>query len=199
MAAGLAWASALAGRRTLPDRLLISGAATSAPGSASDARRASSNTSAGVRRPPTSSSVSQLDPSKNGASEDTDTLFVMTAGEIRGNASVALGSEQFRDFLGVAQRAFDLVLIDSAPLLPVADTLELVPIVDGVVLCVRQDQTTNEQATAALEVLKRFPERPVGLVVTDVPTGTDPDYGYGYGYGDWNEPSDATAGRTLPT
>jgi hypothetical protein len=56
-----------------------------------------------------------------------------------------------------------------------------VPRVDGVVLCVRADQTTREQARAARQALEHFPDRPIGVVVTGVKPGHELDYGY-YSY-----------------
>ena len=57
-----------------------------------------------------------------------------------------------------------------------ADTLSLVPKVKGVILCVRLGQTTRDQAIAAKDELRRLPERPVGLVLTDSKPGSDYDY-----------------------
>jgi len=72
-------------------------------------------------------------------------------------------------------------VLDCTPLLSVGDALQLVPRVDGVVLCVRAEQTTREQARAARQALEHFPDRPIGVVVTGVKPGHELDYGY-YSY-----------------
>ena len=46
----------------------------------------------------------------------------------------------------------------------------------GVILCIRLGQTTRDQAIAAKDALRRLPERPVGLVLTDSEPGSDYDY-----------------------
>jgi capsular exopolysaccharide synthesis family protein len=90
-----------------------------------------------------------------------------------------LASKRFGEFLDQLRKVYDLVVIDCAPLLPVGDTLEVLPQVDGVLLCVRLQQTTLDQAAAAKQVMEHLPEKPTGLVITGLTRGSDDDY-YGY-------------------
>jgi capsular exopolysaccharide synthesis family protein len=108
-----------------------------------------------------------------------DVLPVIPAGENRFQPAEMIGSARFREFLEQVKEAYDLVVLDSAPLLPVGDTLELLPQVEGVLLCVRLNQTTREQAIAARAALEHLPPRPTGLVVTGMKSGSEDDY-YGY-------------------
>jgi hypothetical protein len=73
--------------------------------------------------------------------------------------------------------------------LPVGDTLELVPRIDGMLLCVCLGQTTHEQARATIHALPHLPKRPMGLVVTGLQSGSQGDY-YGY-YSSLNEGASA--------
>jgi capsular exopolysaccharide synthesis family protein len=109
------------------------------------------------------------------------TLVAITAGSPTPRPAELLASKRFGAFLDQVREAYDVVVIDSTPLLSVGDSLQLVPRVDGVVLCVRAEQTTREQARAARQALEHFPDRPTGVVVTGVKPGHELDYGY-YSY-----------------
>lgn len=108
-----------------------------------------------------------------------DTLPLIPAGDDVFQPTELLGSKTFSTFVDQVSRAYDIVIFDSAPLLPVGDTLELIPQADAILLCVRLGQTTREQALAAQQAIGHLPERPIGLVITGVAPGSEDDY-YGY-------------------
>ncbi len=173
VAALYAYANAVAGRRTLliecdfrrpvmADRLALS----SAPG-LGDYLTGEANPSDIL------SSVAVEGP------QAVSALPVIRAGEAVLQPAEMIGSTAFREFLGQVSRAYELVVIDSAPLLPVGDTLELLPQVDVVLFCVRLNQTTRDEADAATAALQHLPAKPTGIVVTGVQRGGDDDY-YGY-------------------
>jgi succinoglycan biosynthesis transport protein ExoP len=117
--------------------------------------------------------------SQNGTAAPT--LVAITAGSPTPRPAELLASKRFAAFLDQVREAYDVVVLDCTPLLSVGDALQLVPRVDGVVLCVRAEQTTREQARAARQALEHFPDRPIGVVVTGVKPGHELDYGY-YSY-----------------
>ena len=108
-----------------------------------------------------------------------ENLPVIPAGSTILQPTEMLASKRFQDFLNQLRKVYELVVIDCAPLLPVGDTLEVLPQVDGTLLCVRLKQTTLEQAAAAKQVMEHLPEKPTGLVITGLTKGSDNDY-YGY-------------------
>jgi Mrp family chromosome partitioning ATPase len=125
----------------------------------------------------------------NGAGDDTlpppapvKPLVCITAGTLSPQPAELLGSDRLHAFLDQVSEAYESVVIDTSPLLPVADTLELLPHVDNVLLCVRSGQTTRDQARAARSALEHFPDRPTGLVITGLRKRDEPEYSY-YSYG----------------
>ena len=109
-------------------------------------------------------------------------LTCITAGDVAGFSGDALGSRRFAEAIDQVRQVYDFVVIDSAPLLAVAETAEMISFVDAVVFCVRLGKTTAEQARSARAALARLPERLTGLVLTDLPPQVGGYYGYGYVY-----------------
>ena len=123
----------------------------------------------------------------NGAAPEARRLRLscITAGTDSGNVGELFGSERFASFLEEVSEVYDLVVIDTAPLLAVAETSQLVPLADALLVCLRMGRTTTDQAQVGSEALERLPERPTGLVATGVTeraAGAYSYYSYAYGY-----------------
>jgi capsular exopolysaccharide synthesis family protein len=117
-------------------------------------------------------------------------LACIPAGVPAPNSSELLRSKRYRDLLDYAATEYEKVILDAAPLLSVVDTREMLPHVDGILLCVRVAHAKPEQVSAAKTTLDRVPNRPpTGVVVTGL-SGRELDlYGYDqYSYG-YNEAS----------
>ena len=118
-------------------------------------------------------------PALSGGHGGASNLVCIAAGKSVLRPAELLASERFRNFLSEVSEVYDSVILDTPPLLPVADTLAIVPGVSTLIVCIRLEHTTRDQARAAQTALDRLPERPVGLVLTDV---SQQDDGYYYGY-----------------
>jgi capsular exopolysaccharide synthesis family protein len=189
VAASLATANAAAGKRTLlvecdlrrpvfSDRIAVQ----KGPG-LSD-YLAGQATPAEIVQVVTLTETADDDESKNGdvaVPSVAGQLAVIAAGSQSVRPAELIGSQRFRTFLEDVTEAYDTVVIDSPPLLSVSDTLEIVPLVDGVLICIRADQTTRDQARAVNTALARLPSRTTALVVTGLKPGRESDYGY-YSY-----------------
>lgn len=116
-----------------------------------------------------------------GGAAQAGSLVCITAGTPSPQPAELLGSQRCQAFLEEVTAYYDRVVIDTSPLLSVVDTLELIPQVEGVVLCVRITRTTRDQVRAARAAMGHFPDRPTGLVVTGMRRRDWGDYGY-YGY-----------------
>lgn len=128
------------------------------------------------------------DSEANGGSDSSNSamLAVIPSGQQAPRPAELLASDRFSRFLDQVSGVYDAVIIDTPPMLPVGDTLELIPHADAVLLCVRSDRTTRDDLRAAVSALRRLPDKPAGLVVTGVRHGRDSEYGYytySYAYG----------------
>ncbi len=109
-------------------------------------------------------------------------IACITAGTPRSFPATALGSEEFANVISQVSEVYDLVVIDTAPLLAVPETLEIIAFADAIVLCARLGRTTVEQARSVRASLGRLPERPTAAVLTDLDPGVGAYYGYTYPY-----------------
>jgi capsular exopolysaccharide synthesis family protein len=114
-------------------------------------------------------------------------LSVLPAGQVPPNPSELLGSEKMRKLILDAEKKYDLVLIDTAPLLPVTDAAILSTMTGGVVVVVSVGKTTRPQLQGALSHIETVGGKVLGFVMNKIPTkGADAygyySYGYKYGY-----------------
>jgi succinoglycan biosynthesis transport protein ExoP len=91
-------------------------------------------------------------------------------------------SETFADMLCKLKSAFDLIVIDSAPVLAVADSLALTRRVDAVVLVTKWAKTPLAIVVKALEEIDRAGGRVAGLLLTQVNVKKVSDQIYGRGH-----------------
>jgi capsular exopolysaccharide synthesis family protein len=114
-------------------------------------------------------------------------LDLLPAGQVPPNPSELLGSEAMKKFLAKAEKDYDVVLIDSAPLLPVTDAAILSKMTGGVVVVVAVGKTTKPQLSAALGHVETVGGRVLGFIMNKIPTkGVDAyRYRYSYKYGSY--------------
>ena len=96
--------------------------------------------------------------------------------------SELLGTPRLAQLLAAAQRHADLVLLDCAPLLPVADSLALREQVDGFLIVVRARHSPRDAMARATALLG--PRRIAGVIMNGYRSrlAMRKDYGHGYGY-----------------
>jgi len=92
-------------------------------------------------------------------------LAVLTSGPVPPNPSELLISEQARTIIGRIADSVDYTIIDTAPLLPVADGAEVAALADATLVVHHAGKSTREQASRAVEALAKVGERPVGVVL----------------------------------
>jgi tyrosine-protein kinase len=102
-----------------------------------------------------------------------------------------LSSGRFAEILAEAASEYDVVLVDTAPILTVADSVPLLELVDSVLVVTRLAQTTRQSADRLLDLIDRLSDvNFMGVIANDRREQFD-DEGYGsygrYGYGYYGE------------
>jgi capsular exopolysaccharide synthesis family protein len=95
-------------------------------------------------------------------------LHVMGSGPFPPNPSELLGSQSMREVLREAREHYDVVLLDSPPLLAVTDAAVLSTMVDGAILVVRTGATPRTSVRRAVSQLETVHGRLIGTVLNDV-------------------------------
>jgi capsular exopolysaccharide synthesis family protein len=109
-----------------------------------------------------------------------DNLQVLTAGGRAPNPSELLTNENIQRVLKEALSKYDRIVVDSAPLLAVSDTLLIAPHIDLCTLVVRAFATPRKMVMRALKSLDETKTEPAGLILNFLPGGRGGYYAYYY-------------------
>jgi Mrp family chromosome partitioning ATPase/capsular polysaccharide biosynthesis protein len=121
---------------------------------------------------------------RNHDASDAGTIALLAAGPLPADPQSVLAADRTRLLLSDLSAQYDVVLIDSPPLLPVTDAVALASGADAVIVVGRLGRVTRDNARRLAEVLGAIPgAHPIGIVVNDAPVSEGVNYGYGYGYG----------------
>jgi tyrosine-protein kinase Etk/Wzc len=123
-------------------------------------------------------------------------LKIIPAGPIPPNPGEMLMDQKIGDLLEELKKIYDVIIIDSAPIGYVTDLFQIANQIDSIVFVVRDSYTNRNLLKQALEEIKSYKLKGVGIVINAIKTtgGIFPGYvlgyvngyryGYGYGYGD---------------
>ena len=113
---------------------------------------------------------------------DVSSLFLLSAGPTVINRPTSLlHSAAFQELLMRCRTEFDVILIDTPPLLPYSDARIVATLVDGVILVLRSGKTSRDAAASATQRLREDGTPVVGAILNECDSKTA-GYGYGYGY-----------------
>ena len=100
-----------------------------------------------------------------------DGLHLIQAGRSDALALQALSRDDFRSLLAVLKRQYDFVIVDSAPILLVADSLAISQSVDAVLFSILREVSRMPLVYSAYERLESLGVRMLGAVVTGIEGG----------------------------
>lgn len=108
-------------------------------------------------------------------------LHVLPCGHIPANPVELLSSLGFAEFVERHRRSYDLVLIDSPPVIGLADAVLIGRIADHIVFVVEANRSHFGQAKAAMRRLRQVHAKVVGVVLTKY-RAQEAGYSYDYAY-----------------
>ncbi len=116
-----------------------------------------------------------------------DNLFLLPSGHQPPNPTEFLSAQALTNFLADVRGRYDYVILDCAPVLPVADSAILGSRADGALLVVRVGSVARAALRRAKTLLEGARARILGVCLTGVKAEVSPDYAdmgyYRYRYG----------------
>lgn len=110
-------------------------------------------------------------------------LDFLPAGRIEGNPSRLFGENRVRRLVEELHGTYDIVLLDSPPVVPVSDPLHYIDAVDGCLYMVMAGQTPRDVSKRGVEILRSAGGNILGLIANNLgevmPYYYDQKY-YGY-------------------
>ncbi len=98
---------------------------------------------------------------------EIDGLEILTSGPVPNNPAELLSSINFENLLEEVSESYDVILVDSPPVMEVTDTLLLANQCDSVVLVVRHKKTEFEDVVDAKKLLEFGKAKLIGTIIND--------------------------------
>ena len=127
-----------------------------------------------------------------------DRLSLLPAGPVPPNPAELLGSSRARDIFILLRDQYDLVLIDSPPVLPVTDAAILSRYADATLMLAAAGQTRRADLHRAVEKLGQGGTTILGIVLNKTTRQTGQYYGYTYAYKAYRAGADVGAEAIHP-
>ncbi|MCO1600981.1 CpsD/CapB family tyrosine-protein kinase [Desulfosporosinus nitroreducens] len=108
---------------------------------------------------------------------------VLTGGPIPPNPAELVGSQRMKRLIEEVSEQFDVVLIDTPPIIAVTDAAILAQEVDGVILVLASGEVNKEYAQLAKEQLDKVGAKILGAVLNKADMNTSDYYYYYYYHG----------------
>jgi capsular exopolysaccharide synthesis family protein len=125
-------------------------------------------------------------------------LWALPSGFLPPNPSELLASQHMADLLKAFRERFDIVIIDSPPLLAVTDAAILAVGADGALLVARATKTSGSQVTGAVRALEAVNARLLGCAFNMVAGMKSENYYSSYYYSQDQRSAETTNARPVP-
>ena len=113
---------------------------------------------------------------------DIEGLSILVSGTIPPNPAELMGSDRMKEFIEELKASYDIIIIDTPPVVQVTDALIASDFADLILLVVAQGETNIDAAIKARKMFSDTLAPKVSVVYVKVQSGKGYGYGYGYGY-----------------
>jgi len=118
---------------------------------------------------------------------DVKNLYFISSGLHSPDPAELLGSSRMKEFVTQVSAKFDRVIFDSAPVLPVSDTLNIANLMDGVVMVVYSGKLSRAMVNMGKQKLQGVKAKVVGALLNYVNVKARGYHGYSYYSYSYNE------------
>jgi protein-tyrosine kinase len=94
-------------------------------------------------------------------------LDLLTSGLVPFNPTELLGSQNMESLIETAVGLYDIVIVDTPPLLEVSDAKILANLCDGLLLVIRSGKTKSAEAIKVKKILKSSKAKLLGIILND--------------------------------
>lgn len=112
-----------------------------------------------------------------------ENLSILASGPIPPNPSELLGSKRFKELIESFEQYFDMIIIDTPPVLAVTDAVIMSTVADGTILVTNVETNNKQHLIKAKEVLQKSDANILGIVLNNVEKSSKDDYYYYEYYG----------------
>lgn len=105
-----------------------------------------------------------------------ENLDIITNNAIPPNPVELLNSKKMFKLLNKLRNDYDKIILDTAPIIPVSDTVNLAPNLDGVLIVVKANNTTEELLIKTKDVLTNVNANIIGVILNSYNAKADAQY-----------------------
>lgn len=106
----------------------------------------------------------------------------MLSGPIPPNPAEILDSKKVSQIFKELKSKYDYVIIDTAPIALVSDTIPIIKYADSCIYCIRAHKTNRRVFTYINDFIKKFDTTSIGFVLNGIKLSPHSYYRYGYSY-----------------
>ena len=124
----------------------------------------------------------EVEPEKVISSTEVENLFVLPCGNVPPNPAELLGSKHYQELIEQFKQQYDLLIIDTPPIMLVTDAALACRVAAQIVMVIEYNKHSIEAIQDGMsQILKGNPNAHASIVINKYEHGSQDGYGYKYG------------------